>query len=334
MINWISSEDEKNVRKVDFKNLCQVIDFVKQQNSHDDMVKYACEIFDEYKGILSTEPKLLKDSLQEYFTESFEIDGNLLSSDVILSPSDLNAYFTIKNLNKYKKDLTIVCFDLHSDTYDYNDFLWKGNSFSKLMNEGYINNYIVIGVPSEKRDNCINDTNIELRSRVHLIDSWQLFEKLEKISPNNIFVSIDADCFDCRKEKYTSVEYSPSTILYYISKINFDEININNYEQKIKECIHVKNELGYSNYYHTGENNLTSDMVIEIINKLKKYCDGKNINLGLSEGTPYFQIMEISGCDYGNLSANLVVKLIEGLSLKEVKSNGKGRVLKKDRKNV
>lgn len=44
--------------------------------------------------------------------------------------------------------------------------------------------------------------------------------------------------------------------------------------------------------------------------------------------------MEISGCDYGNLSANLVVKLIDGLSLKEVKNDDKERVLKKVRKNV
>ena len=202
------------------------------------------------------------------------------------------------------------------------------------MKEGYINHYIVIGVPKEKRNNCINDTNAELRNRVHLIDSEQLYSVLENINPGNIFVSIDADCFDCRKSKYTSVEYSPATILYYISKLNINEINSDNYEQKIKECIHVKNELGYSNYYHTGENDLTSDMVIEIIDNLKVYCNANNINLGLSDGTPYFQIMEISGCDYGNLSASLVVKLIDGLSLKEVKIDGKERILKKSRKNV
>lgn len=334
MINWISSDDEKNIRKIDYNNLCKVMNFVNGQRSSNEMVKYACTVFDEYKDILSTEPKILRESLRDYFGESFLVDGDLLSSDVILSPSDLNAYFTIKKLNQEKKDLTIVCFDLHSDTYDYNDFLWKGNSFSKLMKEGYINHYIVIGVPREKRSNCINDTNVELRNRVHLIDSEQLYNVLENINPNNIFVSIDADCFDCRKAKYTSVEYSPATILYYISKLNINEISSDNYEQRIKECIHVRNELGYSNYYHTGENDLTSDMVIDIVGNLKAYCNVKNINLGLSEGTTYFQIMEISGCDYGNLSADLVIKLIDGLSIKEVKIDGKERVLKKSRKNV
>ena len=201
------------------------------------------------------------------------------------------------------------------------------------MKEGYINHYVVIGVPKGKRDKCINDTNIELRNRVHLIDSWQLFEELEKIKPSNIFISIDVDCFNCRKEKYTSVEYSPSTILYYISNLNFNEINKNNYEQKIKECIFVKNELGYSNYYHTGENNLTVTMVIGIINNIKEYCNDKKINLGVPKATPYFQIMEINGYDYGNLSINLVVKLINNL-LKEVNSNGKERILKEIRKNV
>lgn len=334
MINWISSEDEKNTRKIDFDNLYKIINFVKSQNSEDDMVKYACELFDEYKDILCNEPKLLRDSLSNYFEDEFEIDGDLLSSDIILSPSDLNAYYTIKTLNKNKKDLTVVCFDLHSDTYDYNDFLWKGNSFSRLMKEGYVNHYIVMGVPNEKRNNCLDDTNEDLRSRVHLIDENELFKKLEEIGVSNIFVSIDADCFDCRKAKYTSVEYSPSTILYYISKLNIADINSNNYIQKIKECIHVKNALGYSNYYHTGENNLTSDKVIDIINNLKFYCELKHINLGLSEDAPYFQLMEISGYDYGNLTTDLVVKLINNLSLKEVKKSGKERVLRKIEKNV
>lgn len=333
MINWISSDDEINIRKVDFENLCKVMNFIKKQNSSNKMIEYACEIFDEYKDVLSIEPKLLKESIKEYYKEKFVVDGDLASSNVILSPSDLNAYYTIKELNKDKKELTILCFDLHSDTYDYNDFLWKGNSFSRLMNEGYITHYIVIGVPQEKRERCINDTNEELRNRVHLIDQEQVFNTIKRISPKNIFVSIDADCFNCRDAKYTSVEYSPATILYYISKINIEELNKDNYEDRIKECIHVKNELGYSNYYHTGENDLSSDKVIDIIDNVKTYCCLNDITLGVSEGGPYFQLMEISGSDYGNLTTNLVVKLIDNLELKEVKSNEKTRVFTKNRKD-
>ncbi len=75
-------------------------------------------------------------------------------------------------------------------------------------------------------------------------------------------------------------------------------------------------------------------MVIEIINKIKEYCNNKKINLGAPEGNSYFQIMEINGYDYGNLSINLVVKLINSLLLKEVNSNGKEGILKEIRKNV
>ena len=39
MINWISSDDEKNIRKVDYNNLCRVINFVKNQRSDNEMVK-------------------------------------------------------------------------------------------------------------------------------------------------------------------------------------------------------------------------------------------------------------------------------------------------------
>lgn len=327
MINWISSEDEKNARKVNFYNLYKIMNFVKSQNCNDEMVSYVCQIFDEYKDILSYEPLLLKESLQNCYGDNFVVDYSLENSDVIISPSDLNSYYTIKELNKEKKDLTIVCFDLHSDTYDYNDFLWKGNSFSKLMKEGYVNHYIVIGVPKHKRAMCLVDTNKDLRERVHLIDRENIFNIIKKLNCKNIFVSIDADCFDCRKSHYTSVEYSPSTILNYVSHL--EDVNGSNYIEKIHECVHVKNELGYSNYYHTGENDLTVDDVINITNDISFFCENNGINLGLSPNSPYFQLMEVSGYDYGNLTTGLVTKLIDGLSFKEVRKNGKGRILKK-----
>ena len=203
MINWISSEDEKNARKVNFENLVRVMQFVNQQDCNDEMVNYAKQIYIEYVNLLSTEPLLLKEALINSCSDDFVIDGNLRESDVIVSPSDLNSYYTIKELNKDKKDLTVICFDMHSDTYDYNDFLWKGNSFSMLMKEGYINHYVVIGVPKHKRQNCMDDTNEDLRSRVHLIDENELFDTLDILRPENIFVSIDADAFDCRRAGYT-----------------------------------------------------------------------------------------------------------------------------------
>ena len=332
MVNWISSDDEKNARKVNYNNLCRIIDFVKKQCPTDDMVRYVCDLFDEYANLLKSEPILLRDSLRAYYGEKFVIDGDIEKTDIIVSPSDLNAYFTIKQLNKNKEDLVIVCFDFHSDTYDYNDFLWKGNSFSWLMKEGYVSHYIVIGVPKEKRERCINDTNEDLRNRVYLIDEDELLNTLYKIGGKNIFISIDADCFDCRRAKYTGVEYSPATILNHVSHIN--DIDENNYVEKIHSCVHVKNALGYSNYYHTGENDLNVDEVIRIIKKLSYYCDEYGINLGINPNIPYFQIMEVSGYDYAGLTTNMVVKLIDGLSLKEVKSNGKSRILKKDSKNV
>ena len=62
------------------------------------------KIYDEYKDILCYEPLLLKESLQNYYGDNFVVDYNLENSDIIISPSDLNAYYTIKELNKDKKD--------------------------------------------------------------------------------------------------------------------------------------------------------------------------------------------------------------------------------------
>lgn len=330
MVNWISSEDEKDARKIDFCNLYKIIEFAKN-NSNDEMVKYVCQIFDEYKYVILENPELLKEIMMKKFGDEFVIDGDIENSDIIISPSDLNAYYTIKELNKNKENLAIVCFDMHSDTYDYNDFLWKGNSFSRLMKEGYINHYIVMGVPYHKRAEVLDETNEDLKSRVHMIDEDALYKTLKGTGCDHVFVSIDADCFNCREAKYTAVEYSPSTILNYVSHI--EKINENNLDEKIHECVHVKNELGYSNYYHTGESDLSVERVIEIINNTVEFCKQNNIAVGFTENGPYFQIMEVSGYDYGNLTSEMVIKLIDNLVKKEVKTDEKTRILKKDIKN-
>lgn len=334
MINWISSEDEKDVKKVDVENLKKAINYLKSLNSDDEMTKYVCELFDEYKDILVDKPNLLRSNLEMKYGDNFVVDDDIEKSDIIISPSDLNSYYTIKQLNKDKKDLAIVCFDFHSDTYDYNDFLWKGNSFSKLMKEGYINHYIVIGVPEYKRQMVLDDTNEDLKQRVHLINEEELYKVILDTNCKNVFISIDADCFDCRKSKYTAVEYSPSTILNYISRLNLSDINETNYKEKVLNCVHVKNELGYSNYYKTGENDLSVEKVIQIMNNVLAFCEINDIQVGFEKDGPFFQIMEVSGYDYGDLTAKMVAKLIKSFSLKEVRKDGKSRILRKDSKNV
>ncbi len=143
MINWVSSEDEHNVKKINLNNWIKNMNFSKKQNCNNEMINYVKEIYNESIELLSATPSLVKDNLSKEYKDNFIIDGSLKKSNVIISSSDINSYYTIKELNKNKEDLTVVCFDMHSDTYDYNDSLWKGNGFSLLMKEGYVNHYIV-----------------------------------------------------------------------------------------------------------------------------------------------------------------------------------------------
>ena len=71
-----------------------------------------------------------------------------------------------------------------------------------------------------------------------------------------------------------------------------------------------------------------------IYDNISSYCEITGKQLGLTSNSPYYEIMEVSGYDYDNLTAKLVVRLIDGLALKEVKSNEKGRVLKKSWEDV
>jgi len=307
MINWISSLDEKTVKAIDFANLEKIIKLASV--SKNEMVKYVCQLFNEYKGTVSKKPRLLKEILMKNYAVDFITDGIIEKSDIILSSSDENSYYTIKTLNKKKKNLTVVCFDMHSDTYDYEKSLWKGNSFSKLLHENYINQYIVLGVPKNKRAMVLSDSNPELLDRIYLIDNeTELFEIIHKLKSKSIFFSIDVDCLNTRKKKYTAIEYSPATILNNISHIK--NVDIKDLDNRIIECIRVKNDLGYSNYYHTGENEFCVDCVIKIIEQTMTFCELQNISVGIGGKKPYMQIMELNGYDYENLTADMVSKLI------------------------
>ena len=79
----------------------------------------------------------------------------------------------------------------------------------------------------------------------------------------------------------------------------------------IKDCIFVKNDLGYSNLYRVGENTLNIKKLIRNIKKVKKYCIKNNINLGI-EGM-YADISEVSGYDYSKKTIEMMSELIDEL---------------------
>ena len=143
--------------------------------------------------------------------------------------------------------------------------------------------------------------------------TFNLKKYLRTIKPTTIFISIDIDCLDTRKNKYSALEYCPMTILSNLSKIKKDFYSDEEIIELVKGCILVKNELGYSNLYKVGENRTSIEKIIKYIKKIKKYCTRYKINLGFYNKKIYADISEVNGYDYSKKTFEVIVKLIDEL---------------------
>ncbi len=147
MILWVSDNKTKN-SKIDIMNLHRVMTIIsKSKNKYR---TYLMKIYREYKDFFSKNknPNCILHNLEITLDNIVECNQKyklINDSSLVLSDSHKQTYFVIKELNQNKlKHLAIICFDMHSDTYAYSDELWKGNVFSKLINEQYIEYPIIV----------------------------------------------------------------------------------------------------------------------------------------------------------------------------------------------
>lgn len=314
MIGWFGKCEKFFNNIIDLNNLELIINLLRKEN--DIYCKYVVSLYEEYKEFLKkNQAVLIKSYLHSTFGSNLIDCNNHLPkmAKVILSPSHDNTYYIIKQLNTQRQnDVLVICFDMHSDTYDYNDVLWKGNVFSKLLHEKYINNLMVIGVPTDKISDIYLDMNEDIRDQVILSNSINIEKYIKLCSPSNIFISIDIDAFNTRAKKMTALEYCPATILSNVSKIDMSKDIL--LVEEIKKAIFVKNSLGFANLYKSGENNLSLLKLFAVISNIKTICDRYGIMLGFNNKNHIIaDITELSGYDYGCVTSNFVIKIINKL---------------------
>ena len=323
MISWFSKTNEsKKQNIIDYYHLKNNINRLRSYNDNS-MIDYVINLFDEYDLFLKSNyisarwvSDNLKNSLGSYLIDCSSNVKLIGGSYIVLSPSHDNTYYLLKELNKEKnKKVLVICFDMHSDTYDYNDDLWKGNVFSKLIKDEYIKELVILGINKSRINEIKNDIPLDIKSNVKIITLNNLERIIKELKPTNIFISIDIDCLNTREAKFTSLEYCPMTILENINDLEFENCARDNVEQKILSSIFVKNKLGYVNLYHVGENDFNISKLFISINAIKEICKNNNIKLGLNYNNKdvIADITEIDGIDYGGLTTTLVVKLIEKL---------------------
>ena len=301
MIGFLSVESYKKRDRLDINSLNNNMNIISKMN--DRYSNYVKSVYKEYKEFLKNENIDIKEELLSNSNITEITINDIDKCECIISPSHLNTYHIIKRINSNKKELTVICFDMHCDTYDFGK-LWKGNTFSKLIKEGYVSYLVVVGVPRYKQKNTWNDVPNEIKNKVYIVKRHKFFNILSRINTKRLFISIDADVLDTRKSKYTAIDYSPFKILYLVSKLDSNVIN----EEIVKNCVLVPNDLGYENLYRVGENNLSVKKLVSIILKLKKFCNKNMIKMGVN--SLYGDITEIEGNDYNYRTFNAIIKLL------------------------
>lgn len=322
MIGWLSKEKKEQDRIIDFNILSENIEIIKKIKNKNRFEKYIIKLFEEYELFLKNNYNNVHhvtDNLKKEYCNNFEEISNDITKindcNIILSSSHENTFYILKELNKTKEEnVLVICLDMHSDTYDYNDNLWKGNVFSKLLKENYINSFVVLGVPKEKISYTKKDISKDVKKKISIAYNYDVKKYLKKYKPTTVFISIDIDCLNTRNDKITALEYCPMTILKNLSMISLKEKSSEEIKKIIMNSIYVKNDLGYANLYKVGENKLNLKMLIDIIKKIKYQCMKNGINLGFNyKNHIWADITEIFGYDYGNLTSELIIKIISEL---------------------
>lgn len=306
---------------INIPNLKENIKIIK--NNKCKYYRYITKVYKKLEKILDNKnTSTVIDNLNGFYNNIDYIKNDLnkiKNYNITLSASHDDTYYIIKSLNKEKEKLMIICFDMHSDTYNSSLPLWKGNVFSKLLVDGYLDSFLVIGVPKYKIKMTEKSISKDIKDKVKILRNSNIKKYIRKYNPDRIFFSIDIDCFNSLNNAYTALEYCPSTILSELSKYNLNSnLSKDDLSQIVTSCIYIKNQDGYKNLFKIGENYLNLSKVKNMILKVKKICKSWGIKFGFNKcnNTIITDITEIIGYDYGNNTANLIINLIN--MIKEV----------------
>lgn len=317
MIGLFEKKQSVHTNNINIKNIDFNISRIK--NIDNKYCKYVSKLYHQYYKIIHQNKKEdIKIELQKYFKKNIidikDSTNKINKCNLIISSSHADTYYLLKEKNKSNVEkILVVCFDMHSDTYDTRDKLWKGNVFSKLLKEEIIDSLIIYGVPNYKVKNTMREVSPDIKNKVNIKKNFNIKKDINKIKPTMIFISIDIDCLDTRNSQYSALEYCPMTILSNISKIDFNNYSDDKIATLVRKSIFVKNKFGYSNLYKVGENKLTVKKLIRYIKKIKKYCYKNNISLGFKDCDIYADITEVNGYDYDEKTLNAIVRIANEL---------------------
>ena len=241
--------------------------------------------------------------------------GELVSSDhqntLLLSDTHTSTGPTLRRCKKMnpKRSYSVLCIDAHADIYSTAEPLWRGNVFSRLIEEEVISRLFVFGVPQYRIDNVLSSTPEHIRDRVAFADhrvNGETRQKLEWLcgEEDEIFVSIDPDGLNTRQDVYTAMEYCPFQILLDIGSVslaNNHSVVADAFEHAIRPPGQPMStgEQTHKNLYLVGEEGLSISDVQSVLDETTSILSSSGRTLGVSVGDKRLvgDIVELFGID-------------------------------------
>lgn len=275
--------------------------------------KYIKKLYSHYNDVLQDYLKTRNDvckqppikSLRQYEKQINEFVTNSTDNSIVISSTHLSTYFTIKTLKNSGK-ICIICFDAHADTCSALKPAWKGNVFSKLLQENFIDGLVIVSGNKLKKSNDNRVLTIKYSSK-----SFQKIKSfLYKNDFDKLYFSYDIDVLNTYNEFLTAMEYNSFNVIRYLS-LN-DAIQINSFfklYKSVKHSFKVPNHYGYKNLYKSGFSGISEYRIETLINNIINFAKTNKISIGLVNENGYKiygDIVEYYGYDYKNKTIDCI----------------------------
>lgn len=240
-------------------------------------------------------------------------------STVLLSDAHTSTGPTLRECKRTnpRTRYSVLCVDAHADIYTTHEPIWKGNVFSRLIEEGVISRLLVLGVPQFRIDNVLSETPKHIRECVGFAD-FQVRSKVQQMiewlieDSDEVFVSIDPDGLNTRKAVYTAMEYCPFQVLLDIGTIDLTKTDNTNTAKAFELALRPPGQpmsdgrKTHKNLYLIGEGGLTAEDTCWLVDEARQIMQSHNKQLGIRMGSGLVvgDIVELYGIDlYGRTTS-------------------------------
>jgi len=219
-------------------------------------------------------------------------------------------------------NIGVICVDAHADLYDSRIPPWKGNVFSRLLEEETISFLGIIGVPAFRRESIESTLSAHIAGRCLIYtedvtdgEMSEIARRFCEAGVTHMYCSIDPDGLDTRSSFYTAMEYCAFTNLINAGIHDLNGLNSEGLTEAVDNILRPLNPFqgGRRNLFRIGQPGLSLETVSRRLNTFYSALRGHVLPF-LDCNVPVVgDIVELGGPDYEGRTREAVITLAKSL---------------------